>query len=257
MTLKLKVISCDVFRREIYALAARSVNIVDVDFLPKGLHDLGSEPMRERVQAAIDATPSGYDAILLAYGLCNNGLSGVTARSVPLVLPRSHDCIGIFMGSRHKYLDYFYAHPGAYFETTGWIERGDTSADLIQISIPRQYGMDMEYEELVAKYGEDNARFIYDTLCDHTHNYRKITYIEMGLASGDKCEHEAMDKAAEKGWEFEKIPGDLGLLRRLLDGEWDASDFLVIPQGCKISPRYDDSVVQTEAAACTEALTDA
>jgi len=247
MTLKLKVISCDVFRREVYALASSSCNLIDADFLPKGLHDLGAVPMRERLQAAIDNTPAGYDAVLLAYGLCNNGLSGVTAREVPLVLPRSHDCIGIFMGSRHKYLDYFYAHPGAYFETTGWIERGDTSADLIQISIPRQYGMDMEYEELVAKYGADNAQFIYDTLCDHTRNYHKITFIEMGVEAGDHWERQAREKAVSKDWEFDKVHGDLGLLRRLLNAEWDNADFLVVPPGSKIAPRYDDAVVQTES----------
>jgi len=247
MTLKLKVISCDVFRREIYAVASSSCNMIDVDFLPKGLHDLGSAPMRERLQAAIDNTPDGYDAILLAYGLCNNGLAGVTARAVPLVLPRSHDCIGIFMGSRHKYLDYFHAHPGAYFETTGWIERGDTAADLIQISIPRQYGMDMEYEELVAKYGVDNAQFIYDTLCDHTRNYSKITFIEMGVEADDHWERQAWEKATAKGWEFDKIQGDLGFLQRFLDAEWDAADFLVVPPGSKIAPRYDDDIVQTEA----------
>ena len=49
----------------------------------------------------MDRTPEGvYDAILLGYGLCGNGLAGVTARHTRLVLPRAHDCIGILMGSR-------------------------------------------------------------------------------------------------------------------------------------------------------------
>ena len=179
--LRIKVISCDVFRREIYALAAHSPHTIDVDFLTKCLHDIGSGPMRDRLQEAVDQTPEGYDAILLAYGLCNNGLVGVTARSAPLVLPRSHDCIGIFMGSRHKYSDYFYANPGVYFQTTGWIERGEAGGDLIQISISHQNGMDMQYNDLVAKYGEDNAQYLYETLCHHTRNYRQLAFIEMDL----------------------------------------------------------------------------
>ena len=69
-------------------------------------------------------TPSGHDAVALAYGLCNNGLAGLEARRVPLVLLRAHDCITAFLGSRDRYARYFEDRPGTYFETTGWLERG-------------------------------------------------------------------------------------------------------------------------------------
>ena len=36
--------------------------------------------------------------ILLGYGLCGNGLDGLSARHTRLVLPRAHDCIGLLMG---------------------------------------------------------------------------------------------------------------------------------------------------------------
>jgi hypothetical protein len=246
--LRLKVISCDVFRREIYALASRSPHLIDMEFLPKGLHDIGAEPMQKALQDAIDRTDEGYDAILLAYGLCNNGLVGVAARSVPLVLPRSHDCIGIFLGSRHKYLNYFYANPGVYFQTTGWLERGEIGQDLIQISIQHKNGMDLKYSDLAEKYGEDNAQFIYDTLCDHTHNYSKITYIETGIERDGSWQQLALDKAIEKGWMFEKLDGDLTILRRMLDGAWDHSDFLVVDPGSKISASYNDDIVVLDSS---------
>ena len=51
---------------------------------------------------------------------------------------------------------------GTYFKTTGWIERDEVAEELKQLSIPNQMGMDMSYEELVEKYGEDNARFLWD-----------------------------------------------------------------------------------------------
>ena len=82
--------------------------------LPKGLHDLGSDRMRSRVQEAIDGVKaSDYDAILMGYGLCNNGLAGIVARHIPIVLPRAHDCITLFMGSRERYITYFNDHPGS------------------------------------------------------------------------------------------------------------------------------------------------
>jgi hypothetical protein len=243
---RLKVISCDVFRREVYALASRSPNLIDLEFLPKGLHDIGADLMRAGLQEVIDRAGEGYDAIVLAYGLCNNGLVGVTARSMPLVLPRSHDCIGIFLGSRHRYKEYFYANPGAYFETTGWIERGVAGQEFLQVSIPHMNGMDSKYQELVEKYGEDNAKYIYETLCDQTKNYRKLKFIEMGIEPNDSWETTSRNKAVDKGWDFEKISGDIGILQRLIDGDWCRSDFLVIPPGGKIRARYDDNIVETD-----------
>jgi len=77
--------------------------VVDARFLSKGLHDRGARVMRAGLQAAIDeaeADAEKYDALALGYGLCGNGLAGLEARSVPLVLPRAHDCITLLMGSR-------------------------------------------------------------------------------------------------------------------------------------------------------------
>ena len=65
-------------------MVARSPNQVDISFLPKGLHDIGCVGMLQRVQAALDAVDErNYDAVIFGYGLCNNGLAGLTARSIP------------------------------------------------------------------------------------------------------------------------------------------------------------------------------
>ena len=41
-----------------------------------------------------------------------------------LVLPRAHDCITLLMGSRSEFESYFQDHPGVYYRSTGWVERG-------------------------------------------------------------------------------------------------------------------------------------
>jgi len=41
--------------------------------------------------------------------------------------------------------------------------------------------MTQSYEQLVAKYGEDNAKFLYEQLCNMTRNYTGLTFIEMGI----------------------------------------------------------------------------
>ena len=150
------------------AAIARSRNRVDVEFLPKGLHDLPSADMRTRLQEAIDHVDAAeHEAVLLGYGLCNNGLNHVQARDIPLVLPRAHDCMTLFMGNRQRYRNYFDDHPGVYFLTSGWIERGEVSGELKQLSIGHTSGMDMTYDELIEKYGEDNAEYIYETGTKH------------------------------------------------------------------------------------------
>jgi hypothetical protein len=242
--MKLKLICCEIFFREVCTLAARAPHRIDVAFLPKGLHDIGAQLMLERVQAAVDQCGGEtYDAVLLGYGLCNNGLVGLTARAAPLIVPRVHDCIALFFGSRQRFQAYFDQHPGTYFFTTGWLERGEDAGGLKQLSIGHQMGMDKSYAELVAEYGEDNAQFLYATLCAAPQNYRQCTFIEMGVEPDDRAEQAARARAAEHGWDFDKVRGDMGLLTRLLNGPWDDADFLTVPPGRRVAARYDADII--------------
>jgi hypothetical protein len=100
---------------------------IDVRFLDYGLHNV-PEKMSEAIQNEIDLAIEidDYEAIILGYGLCSNGIVGVKARHIPLVVPRVHDCISLFLGSVKKYRTEVAACPGTFYLTSGWIERGDT-----------------------------------------------------------------------------------------------------------------------------------
>ncbi len=244
--MKLKLISCEIFFREMEFLLERSPHEIDVEFLQKGLHDIPTDEMLRRIQAQVDAaSEQNYDAILLGYGLCNNGLSGLKAGTVQLVLPRAHDCITLFLGSRQRYKEYFDAHPGTYFKTTGWIERDEVAEELKQLSIPRQTGMDMTYEQLVEQYGEDNAEFLWEELCNTEKNYSQITFIEMGVEPDERFEKIAREEATSKQWDFEKVSGNLTLLERLLKGDWN-HDFLVVPPHHRITANHTEHIVSCE-----------
>jgi len=235
--------------RELCRLMAEAEHRVDVEFLPKGLHDLGAAPMRERLQQAIDAVDqSEYDAILLGYALCGMGIAGLVARQIPLVVPRGHDCITFFLGSRARYADYFTNHSGVYFRTTGWIERAQNMDQIQQFSIQSKNGIGQSYAELVEKYGEENAKFLWEQIGDYVRNYRQLTFIEMGVEKDNRYEEQTRAEAAQRGWEFEKVQGDMGLLRRFINAEWDSEDFLVVKPGERIVARYDDTILATEPA---------
>ena len=231
--------------REFCAAVARSPNKVDVEFMPKGLHDMGQPGMSRRLRETLDAVDqSQYDAIVLGYALCSNGLVGLAAGSIPLVLPRAHDCITLFLGSRQRYLKYFHSHTGVYFKTRGWIERGDGLNQLDGDGQTLTSGMGQSYDELVAKYGEDNARFLYEQLTEMTHNYGGMTFIEMGIEPDDRFEQQARREATERGWEFDKLDGDMSLIQDLVDGPWDEERYLVVEPGYEIAASFDEAIVK-------------
>jgi len=239
--MRLKLIGCEVLFREMCHACAHSPHQVDVEFLPKGLHDLGGKPMAAKIQEAVDRTPEGvYQAILLGYGLCGNGLEGLTARHTRLVLPRAHDCIALLLGSHERYQAYFADNPGTFYRSTGWLERGQGLQQLTHHTT----GFDESLETLIGKYGEDNGRYLYEEMTRYRAQYRKLTFIETGLEADGKFIAEAAAEAKEKGWSFERMPGDLAWIGRMVEGEWTEAEFVVAEPGQRIAASYDNRVVK-------------
>lgn len=237
-----KVIACEILFREVSLCAALSRNIIDPVFLRKGLHDMGEAKMKARLQQEIDAVDhERYDAVLLVYGLCNNGVRGLSSK-LPLVIPRAHDCITLLMGSKEKYMRYFEENSGTYFKSSGWIEReADTSAD--DQSITSQLGYNRTYEEFVAQYGEENAAYLTEMLGDWLNQYKRLAFIDTGTGDRAADIKATQELAAERAWEFEEIKGDIRLITNLLNGQWDEEEFLIIPPTHQLMPSFDESVV--------------
>ncbi len=241
--MRLKLISCEVLFREMCDACAHSPHQVDLEFLPKGLHDLGAKAMAEKIQGVVDRAPEGvYEAILLGYGLCGNGLDGLIARHARLVLPRAHDCIALLMGSRERYQTYFEGNPGTYYQSTGWLERGRGLQQLTHNTM----GFDEPLEAMIRKYGEDNGRYLYEEMTRYRSQYRKLTFIETGLEAGGKFLVEASTEAKERGWSFERLPGDLTWLRRMVEGKWAEAEFVVAEPSQRIVASYDTGVVKVK-----------
>lgn len=237
--MRLFLIGCNVLIRELSDAIAHSPHLVDAQYLPAGLHDAGAISMRFRIQQAIDAVePLRYDAIVLGYALCGNGLAGLKARTVQLVIPRADDCIALLMGGRARYLEYFHGNPGVYFRSAGWVERAAELKE--QISKP---GFGSDLDAFVEKYGEDNGRYLYRELTRYQNSYQKLTYIRTGSTTETAFVEQARAEAAEKNWAFEELLGDTTLFRRLLAGDW-TRDFLIVPPGYRSTAAYNEEVLR-------------
>lgn len=246
--MRLKLIHCQVLTREIESVVSRSAHALDLESIPMGLHSLGVE-MRPHLQERIDAAdPLGYDAILLGYALCGRGTEGLRAGRTQLVLPRAHDCIGLLMGSRHRYQAYFERHPGVYYRSPGWVEfqTPDLKLQPAFASQKNPMGDQTTLEEFIAKYGEDNGRYLYEQFSAFRRSYSGLTYIATGVPSDPACRAHAHAEAEKEGWAFDEVQGSLSLLDRLVNGPWNAADFLVVPPGAVIRATFGDTIVEAQ-----------
>ena len=243
----LKLLACNVFMREACHCIATSPHVIDVEFLELGEH-IHSASLRERLQTRIEAAESAakrYDAILLLYGLCGNSAVGLVARRLPLVIPRAHDCCTILLGSRERFKELFADNPSMPFSSTGYLERGDYYLRVSEGDGSSQLQYGDAFAAYVEQYGEEDAKFIWDSLHpphleEATH---KALFVDLPETAHLGHAERFRAKVEADGKEFVRVEGNMRLIRHLLDGEWDPAEFLIVPPGSKTVGIYDWSEV--------------
>jgi hypothetical protein len=245
----LKVIACEIAARELYFTSALSPHLVDLELLTQGYHDIPSTGQSE-IQKRIDAVPEGkYDAILLGYGLCSNILVGLTAGHTRLVIPRAHDCITFFLGSKERYQQCFAERPGTYYYTSGWLEcakrRGEKGAIWGGASLPASANLNFRaaYDGWVKKYGEEQAKYLFEEMSRWSDAYTHGTLISFEFLKHLKLPEQVQQICSEKGWEFDELRGELGLLQKFLNGDWPDAEFLIVQPGQKVVASFDEKVI--------------
>ena len=239
----LKVIACEISAREIYHCAAKALNTTDITLLTEGLHD-NPETMRERIQEEIAAVPEDlFDAVLLGYGLCNNGTVGVRAARHRLVIPRAHDCITFFLGSKERYAQLFAEAPGTYYYTSGWLEYESREGERVDYTPASGLAKKMALQEYIEKYGEENGRYLFESMAQWEFHYTHGALIAFPFTERLGLAERVQAICEEKNWVYREIPGDLGLVQDWLDGKWDDDRFITVQPGQEIQARYDDSIL--------------
>jgi N-methylhydantoinase A/oxoprolinase/acetone carboxylase beta subunit len=227
------LIGCGVLAADLNRIAADLQLQLKTTFLPAGLHDRPKE-LQTRLQAAIDSAGEDSDCcrIIVGYGICGRGTVGILATSVPLVFPRVHDCVALFLGSDKAYKNQFAQYPGTFYLTAGWqlaknpIGKGKDRDKKIWVGSEA-----MGSDALKRQYGERGAEKIIDFFSSWQKNYQRAAFIDTGLDRRGKYARQARKMAEEHGWRYEKIAGDDTLLRRLLTQDSSSADILVVPPG--------------------------
>lgn len=235
---KIALLACSVFEREIEMLAEGSPHLVETRFYEIALHDR-PDLLRANLQAEIDEVDArdDIDAIVLAYGLCGLGTAGLRATHHPLVFPRAHDCITVFLGSKEAYSGHQKRCPTCYYYTPGWNRAR---------RVPGPDRVVAMKKELSQKFDEDDVEFLIESEQATWAMHDTATYIDLGTDDAKPEAEYAQQCADSLGWKFEHIHGDSNLLRDLLWGNWDDERFQTIAPGSMLGHSPDDKVMRSE-----------
>jgi hypothetical protein len=207
------IIACRVMKPELDTLAEAHSHI-EIRYLDQNMHER-PEQMPAVIQAEIDTVEAYADQVILGYGLCSNGITGIRAPRSGLIIPRVHDCITLFLGSRAAYEKVFYEHPGTYYLTPGWVEdRKD----------PLGY-MESAY---VPKMGREMAEW---GIREELKNYTRIVMIDTQSADMEPLRRIARENAEFLEKEYAEISGRQDFFRKILFGPYPEADFIHLQAG--------------------------
>ena len=212
--MKYLVIACSIMKEELLRFEGNGISFV---FLEQSLHRT-PEKMKPVIQEEIDRAEKGdWDYIILSYGLCSNGILGVKAKRQPIVIPRVHDCIALFLGSHEKYLEEHSKEPGTYYLTKGWIEEGKSPLGV--------------YQEYIPRYGAATAEW---AIKEELKNYTRIALVDTGLQFSEAHREHARENARFFNLRLEEIKGSLEYFEKMLKGSWEKG-FLILNPGEEIT----------------------
>ena len=149
---------------------------------------------------------------------------------MPVVLPRAHDCATIFLGSRRTGTRASTRPRQDDWYTSDQLERGNALKGWLLGDAARSEDALAARDEYEARFGKENADYLMSVLGEWHTRYERGAYLDSGFDENDDAADRARAESESRGWRFERVPTDLGLMRRLLWGEWDA-DFQVVEPG--------------------------
>lgn len=243
--LRLKVLACKVMARELSMVAWNCPNSLDITTIRQSYHNTPVH-LRTLLQEEIDRIESGedrytnenipFDAIVLGYGLCSNAIVGLSSKKYPLVIPRAHDCTTLFLGSKERYMEVFQQYKGTFFYNESWAEVMPDQGNAM---------LERKYQEYMEAYGDDEetVEYLMDMERMMLANYHGYVFIHNPDIDDSYGRMALKDMAVERNWDYYEIDGSMDLFRRLVDGDWNSEDFLIVPPGKTVAASGDEGIL--------------
>lgn len=255
---KIAIVACGVLEWNIDRLLEKNPGKEIIPrFLPAQLHN-NPRRLREMLQETIDELDrvKNLSGICLGFGVCGRGTIGLQTRSVPLIIPRTQDCIGIFLGSHSRYLAEFREKPGTRYMTHGWYDKTVRNVSSEKYLSRRDGSLfEDDYDELSRRYGDENAAFIAAFRESWKRNYQRAAYIRFPYEKGGPTPPgqqltEAM--AGDLEWDHQVIEGDESMLEAMLCGHWQDARLLVVPPHSRTVRAPGNAVIGFTTGAASE-----
>lgn len=200
--MKIGVVACECFRKEIDKLTEGDPDIAFKEYLEFGLHSYPQD-LKRAVVDHVNMLCGQVDAVFLGYGTCNSLKDVVLELTVPTVTIDADDCVGALLT------------PDEYAK-----EKKFCTGTLFAIPFVSDMGVDYFQKELDSKMpnhvelGVDLQWFL-DILFD---GYSRLLYVDTGIGDSQHYEQRSKEFAEALKLKYEARRGTLEVLRdRLRD----------------------------------------
>ncbi|MDR1487757.1 MAG: DUF1638 domain-containing protein, partial [Deltaproteobacteria bacterium] len=199
--MKILLVACETIEDEIKtALLSLEIDY-EVLWLEGGLH-FNPNHLRDRLQQVFDEAQGRYDRLLVSFGYCGGGVSGLTTYDYETVLPLADDCLSLLLGSMQA--RQLASKPPTYFLTSGWMRHENNVVT--------------SYQKCIEKYGLRRSERIHRIML---HNYHRFGLVETGCYDMKNAVQQVQDLAQAMDLKVETLPGDLEWVKRFLLGPYD------------------------------------
>lgn len=233
------VLACEVLKPEMDQLAKQMAQPPEIIYLSQRLHDY-PEKLRAGVQEKLDElekTRPDLELVIMGYGLCGRGLSGVKSSRVTLLYPKLHDCIPLLLGHDQKDGNLSTREGTTYWSSPGWLDSFLTEYHLT----------DMRFRQYAEKFGEKRARRMVEAEDALLNTYKELCHIQW-KGQAEKYEELAKKVASATGLAYSQKQGQEDYIRDLLNANVDSERFLEVKPGWTIDMDTDGQIIAVENA---------
>lgn len=214
--MSIKIIACESMKNELMYYNDKNM---DIEFIPMGLH-AHPDKLHTELQSRIDKVEN-CSRIVLAFGLCGGALKNIKSK-YPITIPKVHDCVPLFLGSREKFKEIQSSIVGTLYLSNGLMSE-DSQGKLLS--------MLNEHNIMAEKYGEKKALKLFRRMFE---NYTDIRFIETEVKAAEKSIEDSKKMAELLELNYSTMKGSKDYMYSIMNGPYDDERFINIPSNTSI-----------------------